>query len=254
MHSCGNTFIIHINFKKKIKKILFSNKYCGLFYDQEILLTDYFKKIFYIRIFNNDGSEAKNCLNGLRSIAKLIFKKINIRKIKIKVFNSLYNFYLIKNKIFSKIKNVRNSIKKNSINFLYRKFFIKNNKNFYFIKNLYNFYYFVSLNIGNKHVLLEKNSILKVKKFLYKNKILSNFNISKFDNKKKIIKTYENSVGYTNSCGSATASLLFIQHLCCKRKKINVYNNYGVISYLKKKNFFYIYSLSNYISFNKLKL
>ncbi|MGX7576424.1 hypothetical protein ACWNYI_00110 [Candidatus Vidania fulgoroideorum] len=254
MHSCGNSFVIYKNFyykKKKIHKI--SNKFYGEYFDQEIIIKDYFKKIFYIKIYNNDGSEAFNCINGLRCLSKFIFKKLNINKINLIVKYNVFSFYKKKNYIISKLNNVINNLKSNSINFKFKIYYIKNNKFIYYIKNTYNKKYLISLNIGNKHIIVKKN-ILNYDKFIKKENILSNYNLTSFNSFNKFIKTKENGVGFTNSCGSASSCLFYLYYKNFKKKNFVIFNKYGNIKYYKKLNKVYLYSKSNYIKIILIKL
>jgi diaminopimelate epimerase len=80
MHGLGNNYIYVNIFEEKIAEadlpdlaVAISNPYTGIGSDGMILICPSEKAPVKMRIFNNDGSEAKNCGNGLRCVAKYAY-------------------------------------------------------------------------------------------------------------------------------------------------------------------------------------
>jgi diaminopimelate epimerase len=80
MHGLGNDFMVidginqHVDSKKiPIQKL--ANRYVGVGFDQLLLLESSTSADFACRIFNADGSEAEQCGNGMRCIARFIHEK-----------------------------------------------------------------------------------------------------------------------------------------------------------------------------------
>lgn len=81
MHGLGNSYIYVNLFEEAIKEEDFStlaikvaNVYTGIGSDGMILICPSEHAPVKMRIFNNDGSEAKNCGNGLRCVAKYAYE------------------------------------------------------------------------------------------------------------------------------------------------------------------------------------
>lgn len=81
MHGLGNNYIYIDMFKESIKEeylsklaIQVSNVHTGIGSDGMILICPSEAAPVKMRIFNNDGSEGKNCGNGLRCVAKYAFE------------------------------------------------------------------------------------------------------------------------------------------------------------------------------------
>ncbi|MBM7704611.1 diaminopimelate epimerase [Metabacillus iocasae] len=81
MHGLGNSYIYVNMFKEKIKEeelpslaIKVANVYTGIGSDGLILICPSNVADVKMRVFNNDGSEAKNCGNGLRCVAKYAYE------------------------------------------------------------------------------------------------------------------------------------------------------------------------------------
>ncbi|MGX7582470.1 hypothetical protein [Candidatus Vidania fulgoroideorum] len=232
MHSYGNNFIILIkenNFKKKIKKI--NNFFLGIGFDQAIILKKFLNKVFYLKIFNKDSSEAKNCINGIRCLFHYVSKKLKINKSIFCVKNKKIIIKSKKKKIFVFLDNYKNKIKK-MLEFEYTNFFFRNIK-----KNIQLMIfgkYYTPLSIGNNHLInmstkISKNKMLKELKKIKNQK----FNFSFFDFFKKKILTYEKGVGFTKSCGSATMSTC-VAYSNIKKKNIRIKNNCGSMYFFKK--------------------
>ena len=207
-HGNGNDFFIINSIEQKIKlkksfikDIADRNK--GVGFDQliHVCLPTKDNKDFFVRFYNSDGSEAGMCLNGIRCASKYVWKNAfaplgNIR-IQTKTKNLLCST-ASKNKA-SVLVDYPSSI--NEID-LYKK-----------IKRKVNREFFLS-NIGNNHLCIKMNSIEKVDLILiYQDleKLIKKFdiNLSIFKKTKASvdIRTYENGVGETLSCGSASLSI-----------------------------------------------
>lgn len=81
MHGLGNNYIYVNLFEEKLEEeqlsdiaIQVSNVYTGIGSDGLILICPSDKAEVKMRIFNNDGSEGKNCGNGLRCVAKYAYE------------------------------------------------------------------------------------------------------------------------------------------------------------------------------------
>jgi diaminopimelate epimerase len=81
MHGLGNNYIYVNLFKESLQEeelsaiaVKVSNIYTGIGSDGMILICPSDKAAVKMRVFNNDGSEAKNCGNGLRCVAKYAYE------------------------------------------------------------------------------------------------------------------------------------------------------------------------------------
>jgi diaminopimelate epimerase len=77
MHGLGNDFVVintithPISISSNQISVL-ANRYLGIGFDQLLLLEPSQHADFYCRIFNADGSEAEQCGNGLRCVARFL--------------------------------------------------------------------------------------------------------------------------------------------------------------------------------------
>lgn len=81
MHGLGNSYIYVDMFKEQLKEedladlaIQVADQHKGIGSDGLILVCPSEQAPVKMRIFNNDGSEAKNCGNGLRCVAKFAYE------------------------------------------------------------------------------------------------------------------------------------------------------------------------------------
>jgi diaminopimelate epimerase len=77
MHGLGNDFMVIDNIdqvlnSKHLPISQLGNRHTGIGFDQLLLIERGQQADFFIRIFNADGSEAEQCGNGLRCVARLI--------------------------------------------------------------------------------------------------------------------------------------------------------------------------------------
>lgn len=80
MHGLGNDFVVidalHQAFDvSKIRINHLSDRHVGIGFDQLLLIEPSKQSDFFCRIFNSDGSEAEQCGNGLRCIARYIHEE-----------------------------------------------------------------------------------------------------------------------------------------------------------------------------------
>ncbi|MDF2700723.1 MAG: diaminopimelate epimerase [Haloplasmataceae bacterium] len=198
MEANGNNYLLiqeecinkNINVSNLISKM--SNKNYGIGADGALILSNTYRPIPYIEIFNSDGSKAKLCVNGLRIVSKYLFDtKINEKDtIKIKTDSGIYDILNVDNNIIVKL---------NSPNTYTEEIFYYNNKK----------YALLFLDIGNRNCYLINDGTINVNYF--KNVLgrqlslkydanvgfitpLSKFSFS--------IITYERGSKLTLSCGS----------------------------------------------------
>ena len=192
MQSNGNDFfitedknILNLHAKK------LSNRKKGIGFDQ-LLLLNRSKEIWKVRVFNADGSEARNCFNGLRCLADYSIRD----KQEIKVFENTYTVVLNKESS-KKIATVISKMPEG--------------------KKIQDFYY---VDIGNFHIIKKSNDLAtenlenSYKSFRDKAKEFGlplNYNLNIFQKVQDIIniRTYESGVGETKSCGSGTAATAY---------------------------------------------
>ena len=84
MHSNGNDFLITEDSDQVAYTTLLADRKKSIGFDQLLLIEN--KRPYKIAVFNSDGSEAENCINGLRCIANLYNLKNQIISIKKKYF------------------------------------------------------------------------------------------------------------------------------------------------------------------------
>jgi diaminopimelate epimerase len=80
MHALGNDFVVinAINHPLNIKSLnlpLLSNRQLSIGYDQLLIIEASNRANFFCRIFNADGSEAEQCGNGLRCVARFLHEE-----------------------------------------------------------------------------------------------------------------------------------------------------------------------------------
>ena len=185
MQSNGNDFLITEDSNLIEKTVELSDRIKNIGFDQLL----YFQNgaMPELRVFNADGSEANNCVNGLRCIAFLYDLKNTYIQIKSKRFlvNKTSNGATVKGEL-PKVEKIRD--------------------------------YFV-IKFGNNHIAKSCENIDGFKLHEEYEKMrtsktyneIKDFNMSVFKICEDIIKirTYENGTGETLSCGSATISVAY---------------------------------------------
>jgi len=185
MQSNGNDFLITEDSSLVEKTVELSDRIKNIGFDQLL----YFQNgaMPELRVFNADGSEANNCVNGLRCVAFLYDLKNTYIQIKSKRFlvNKTSNGATVKGEL-PKVEKIRD--------------------------------YFV-IKFGNNHIAKSCENIDRFKLHEEYKKIrttkpyneIKDFNMSVFKICEDIIRirTYENGTGETLSCGSATMSVAY---------------------------------------------
>ena len=185
MQSNGNDFLITEDSSLITKTIELSDRIKNIGFDQLLYYQN--EAIPKLRVFNADGSEANNCVNGLRCVAFLYELKNTYIEIKSKRFlvNKTSNGATVKGEL-PKVEKICD--------------------------------YFV-IKFGNNHIAKSCENIdeFKLQEEYEKIRIskpyneIKDFNMSVFEICEDIIKirTYENGTGETLSCGSATISVAY---------------------------------------------
>ena len=185
MQSNGNDFLITEDSSLVEKTVELSDRIKNIGFDQLL----YFQNgaMPELRVFNADGSEANNCVNGLRCVAFLYDLKNTYIQIKSKRFlvNKTSNGATVKGEL-PKVEKIRD-------------YFVIKFANNHIAKSC--------VNIDGFKLQEEYEKIKTSKPY---NEI-KDFNMSVFKICKDIIKirTYENGTGETLSCGSATISVAY---------------------------------------------
>ncbi|MDA9143516.1 diaminopimelate epimerase [Gammaproteobacteria bacterium] len=235
MHGNGNDFIVinslikdFVLTKGKISNLANRNK--GIGFDQLILIEAPTNKEadFFIRFFNSDGTTAKMCLNGIRCAASLIWsEKLSPHK-KIHLQTSTRTILCSqKGSLVEAIIQMPSLIEDQDL--------YKN------INKHLNAATYSLVDCGNKHLCIELGSIDTYKlEELYKKlqpeittkKI--NLSIYKKAEGEIHIRTYENGAGETLSCGSASASVAFIE--LYKKNKATILSAGGKLQFSQYKD------------------
>ena len=220
MQSNGNDFLITEDkniLNLDAKKL--SDRKTGIGFDQLLLLSRS-EDIWKVRVFNADGSEARNCFNGLRCLASYSIRD----KQEIEIFEN--TFIVIRDKKSSKkIATVLSKMPEG--------------------KKIQDFYY---VDFGNFHIVKESNDLANenlknsYKSFIEKAKefgLPSNCNLNIFQRVQDMIniRTYENGVGETKSCGSGTVATAYALSLDTNDKEFKFSSEGGdsVILFKSKK-------------------
>ena len=185
MHSNGNEFLITEDIKQTTNTKKLADKKNGIGFDQLLCVKN--KNPYEVLVFNSDGSEADNCINGLRCIAFLYSLNNETIYIKDKKF-------VVRSTVYG--AEVSGTLP------------IVNKNNDYYV-----------INFGNNHIAREYQDIeiinleseyIKLKRSK-EFKEIKNFNLSIYKKTKNniAIRTYENGTGETSSCGSATISVAY---------------------------------------------
>ena len=233
-HGNGNDFIIINSIENELKitrnKIIkISDRNIGIGFDQliKIDLPTKPNHDFFIRFFNADGSEAGMCLNGIRCAAKYIWNN-SFAPIGTVNFQTKTKNIICEPKAKKMIQVHIEPPDKIEYKSLYNK--LKN-------KGVNNF--FIS-NIGNTHLCIKMKSIKKINlNEMYENleTVIKDFDINLSIFKKNQgsidIRTYENGVGETLSCGSAA---LCIASSFLKDKSLKIKSMGGELVFKKNKD------------------
>lgn len=192
LHANGNDFIVIYDIKvsrKDIKRLCQNHFSIGA--DGVLVLNKLDNYDLGMSIYNFDGSKAKMCGNGLKITAYFLRNILNNKKEEYRI--------LVNDEIEA------------TVGYLNDQYYALLDKP-RFLKRINNYYIY---NVGNLHAIklvdyISKSSLANDKK----NKEFDGMNVTNVqivDNKTARILTFENGVGITNSCGSA--SLCTFQYL-----------------------------------------
>ncbi len=190
MHGCGNDFILldqkNLPFNlTKDNLILLGDRYYGIGCDQ-ILIYDSQESHTFLTIYNQDGSEAANCGNGLRCLNFLLYQLTGKEKHKIllkdgrELQTNLIKLYDNYNGLVEASLGPA-SIKK-----------ISHNRSEVFL--------------GNKHLIIALDNLSDLD---IERELNNEFNISlvQYDGDSAKVRVYERGVGETKACGSAAGAV-----------------------------------------------
>lgn len=149
IHGLGNDFIVINELEKEIveDKAAFAKRYCNRYFgvgaDGVLFLCNSNRADFCMRIFNSDGSEAENCVNGLRCVAlqKFLLDKKKKNNYSIETLAGLVN---------AKIVSFEKKLALVEIEFLGKKEF---KGKFYLELDGQSFEYFF-VDVGNPHAVI----------------------------------------------------------------------------------------------------
>ena len=274
MQATGNDFIIlnYINEKLQYSYKLLVKYLCdrhfGIGADGVIILENSMVADYKMRIFNQDGSEANMCGNGIRCLAKYIYEKklINKNEIKIETLSGIKKLLLeIEGETVIKIKvNMGFPIfDKSRIPMIYEK-----DANKVKIENI-DFY---PMSIGNPHCVcfvddLEKFDVKKYGKIVENYKyftegtnvefveIVHKNEYKDFNRDTIKVRVWERGVGETLSCGTgACASAIISYKFMGLKEKIDAELLGGKleIEYDKEKNNVYLSGNAEFVFEGKL--
>lgn len=219
----GNDFIITILDKPTSYNIkLICDRYKGIGADGYINID----KKFNVDIYNNDGSKANICGNGLRCLSKLLYHLTNKEHFTFYLNGNIINSYIYNNEIAVTMPSPM-MIKQDNGYFVT----LLNNHYIEFVKNI-NLFTF-----NEQHIQLCNEN----KCNMHAVEILNNNQIK--------MKTYEYGVGETSSCGSGSIAAFYVCYMLDKvNKEISVISNGGKLTckfengkYILQGNASYIY-------------
>ncbi len=213
MEALGNNFVIidavtqDFNFDKKLIKKLVNNDEYPVF--DQILIIEPPKSVsadFSIRIYNIDGSEAENCVNGMRCVAKyLCDQKISVNN-KIKL--------LVKNNLLSVEKINDEFVVENPFSFVPDNIGLKNESHIFSLNKDDQRVECFGVAVGNPHAVIFNDELkLDVELFgnflqesnIFKNGV--NVGFVEVINPDEInLRVYERGVGETQACGSGACA------------------------------------------------
>lgn len=236
-HGLGNDFIIidvdknDISDLREISKNL-GNRKLSIGCDQLL----FFKKnisedIFTVRFFNADGSEAENCINGIRCLAKLLMQKQKSNTIDIKTKTGITSCTLLQNgKIALKIpkpswnENVKLKMRDGILT-----------------------HPLMFVSMGNPHLVCFVNNledIYDVAPVLIRHNMFPdgiNVSFAKITSQNTLeIKIWERGVGITSACGSAACACVVastILGLVEKHTNVKVIQPGGSLNITWEKDF-----------------
>jgi len=242
MHGLGNDFIIlHLKeneeaklegIKKNIK--LYCDRHFGIGADGVLILTKTPKADIFMHIFNADGSQAEQCGNALRCVAKFLYEKLNIKKeiLYIETIKGINEVFLHKKEAgLSLVVNMG----KPTLFFLRKEFVLAENV-----------FYITSVSMGNPHAIVEVTDFTDIlvtyqnlredENFLQFFPTGVNIEFANFLSKKKaFFRVFERGVGETLSCGSGACAVFFTGYIAEKLENKAQISSLGGSLYVFKK-------------------
>jgi len=256
MHGLGNDYIILNDLKWKIpeeKKSELAIKLCKFHFsigaDGLIFISDSDKADIRMRIFNDDGSEAEMCGNGIRCFAKYIYENEIVKKSNIAVETLkevLIAELTVTDGIVQKVKidmgppilkcedvpviSLKNQDKciNESIEVLDKKFI------------------FTAVSMGNPHAVIFTDNIITDEDLVtyghviekndrFPRKINVEF-VKTISNQEAVLRVFERGVGVTTSCGTGTCAAVVAGTIIGKfteKTPITIHNDGGdlIITY-----------------------
>lgn len=193
MHGLGNDFVVidAINQNVDISKYqmsLLSHRYLGIGFDQLLLIGPSTDADFSCRIYNADGSEAEQCGNGMRCVARFIAQENLSDKYHLTI-ETKAGIIPIEIKDYDNIRvtmGVPNFIQNSGAEF-------------------------TALSIGNPHAILKVNAIedvhvIEIGQKISRHQVFpqgANVGFVEIVNRDEIrLRTFERGVGETYACGS----------------------------------------------------
>lgn len=242
-HACGNDFIIIWEDDLNVNNINslvveICNRYTGIGADGFIITNKQLEMKFY----NQDGSIASMCGNGIRALSLYLFNNniINTDSFCIKTLAGTMNIEIVdkENKLFKCLMPSYDLMSEKLMITTSKKQFVKE-------KMMYQGVAFIvhAIYVGVKHLVIFVESFEKIdneigsffcKHYLFKDDINVDFVI--IDSPTQIrIKTYERGVGFTKACGTGAAASAIIGNLYYGLKNnIKVLFEFGEINILVK--------------------
>lgn len=249
-HGLGNDYIIINDIKWNIpeeKKSKLALRLCEIHFsigaDGLIFVSHSDKADIKMRIFNNDGSEAEMCGNGIRCFSKYVYEKDIIKKEEITI-ESLKGIMVAKNNIVNReVKSVQIDmgppiLKCEEIPVLTESLSDRcTNEPIVILDKIFNF---TAVSMGNPHaIIFVKDQLNDDELNMYGASIESH---DRFPNKtnvefvqvisesESIVRVFERGVGITKSCGTGACASVVAGEILSKFKKnlpVTVHNDGG---------------------------
>lgn len=226
MQGLGNDFIItEFEKVKQYNMKIFSKFVCdrhfGIGADGLILFSNSKVADFKMRIFNNDGTEAEMCGNGIRCLAKYLYEReyTNKEEITIETLAGIKSVKLImeNNNIMAiRINMGKPQISANKLPiYLPQKYYQANNMCKIMFKAADKDLEGIFLSVGNPHTVIKVKNVKKMQLSKY-GKIIENYKffpqktnvefVEKIDDKNIRVRVWERGVGETLACGTGAVA------------------------------------------------
>lgn len=203
-HSCENSFLI-TDYKKGVNFSELAKKVCLKFNTDGLIL--FTNDPIELIIYNQDGSKANMCGNGIRCLMHYLYNRFKVYKyLKIKAADVDYecNILSIEPMIISVGLEIRTCLN----DFFNKEVFINDRK-----------FLISSFNTGVNHLVVVSNDLnadINYLELIFNHELFNeeyNVNLVKIlDNQTFEIITYEKGVGFSKSCGTGAAASAYILH------------------------------------------